>query len=172
MEKTNSESLAYLNAKTEKFNACANKSLPLSWHDLLNQMKIIESEIKEMRDAIELQNPVELIDGYVDSMVTLLGMRDMLANLQFDVCGAESTVADNNDTKFLSSFSDRSVLEYTVHQYQIQGITCRSVYNAQYDCYVFLDQNNKVRKPVGYKPVDLTPFIPKVLFGVPTNATT
>lgn len=172
MEKTNSESLAYLNAKTEKFNTCANKSVPKSWYDLLNQMKIIESEIKEMRNAIEVRDPVELLDGYVDSMVTLLGMRDMLANLQFDVRGAESTVADNNDSKFLAAFDHHSVMEHTVCKYKSEGITVHPVYNVQYDCYAFVDQNNKVKKPFGYEPVDLKPFIPATLFGVPANAAT
>jgi hypothetical protein len=172
MEKTNSESIAYLNAKTEKFNACANKSVPTSWHDLLNQMKIIESEIKEMRDAIEVRDPVELLDGYVDSMVTLLGMRDMLANLQFDVRGAESTVADNNDSKFLSGFTEPSVFEYTVQGYRKQGVEIKTMFNPEYHSYCFVDSNGKVRKPLDYKPVDLTPFIPSVLFGVPTNAAT
>jgi hypothetical protein len=173
-EKTKSESVSYLNAMTEKFNACANKSVPRSWDDIDNQMKIIESEIQEMRDAITARDATELLDGYVDGMVTLLGMRDMLANLGFDVQGAESTIADNNDTKFVEHDSDGfwDLLNATKYHYGSQGIEVTTVFNRYYNCYTFVDKNGKVRKPYNYKSVNLKSFIPATLFGVQTNATT
>jgi hypothetical protein len=174
MEKTESGTIAYLNEKTEKFNACANKSVPKSWQDLDNQMKIIESEIKEMRDAIDTRDAVELLDGYVDGMVTLLGMRDMLSNLNFDVQGAESAVADNNDTKFIRFFDDGfyDTVALTKIKYMKDGVTIETVHNPQHDVYAFVDEKGKVRKPVNYQNVNLKPYVPFKLFGENTNAAT
>jgi len=175
MEKTNSGSIAYLNEKTEKFNTCANKSVPKSWQDLDNQMKIIESEIKEMREAIDTRDAVELLDGYVDGMVTLLGMRDMLANLNFDVQGAESAVADNNDTKFIStSGGDQfwDTVAMTNIKYMTEGVPVNLQHNVQYNVYAFIDEKGKVRKPAGYENVNLKPYVPFKLFGENTNAAT
>jgi len=83
-------------------------------------------------------------------------------------------VADNNDSKFIENINWRHVdpITVTVNKYKDEGITVTPVYNAQYDCYAIVDQNNKVKKPFGYEPVDLVPFIPVTLFGVPTNAAT
>ena len=67
-------------------------------------------------------------------------------------------VASNNLTKMPF---DLETAIATVEYYKQQGIECKYEYNETYDRYVIRDQNNKVRKPLGYVSVDLSDCVPK-----------
>lgn len=79
--------------------------------------------------STETMNRVEALDAAVDIAVVALGQGISVGG---DIVGACDAVAENNLSKFPLVDGVRTVLK---------------------------DENGKVRKPPGYKPVDLTPFI-------------
>lgn len=150
----------------EKFNhiAGAQPSVKTLW----NKTLIALEEVEETLDAFGAWqnathcgfdvNNKELIDGGVDSVYTILALVKEFESLGYDFFGAFKTVCENNTTKFVKTATEA---EMSVRQYQSQGVECKSVYNEKYDCYSIVDSNNKVRKPLGYKSVELEQFLPK-----------
>ena len=91
-------------------------------------------------------------------------MGDALKKAGIDVVGAQEAVALNNELKYTTSH-ELAVDWYREHRNRGNIYT---IYDTEVDgviYYCLKDENNKVRKPVGHKPVDLTPFIPKHFIG-------
>jgi hypothetical protein len=139
------------------FNEIAGKSEDYSLEALKDQLKLIEEEVKELREALEANNPVETIDAVVDIQVVLSGMQQLLANAGIDVSLAGKLVTENNLSKFTP---DVDVAYATVKSYKEKGIDCFIHHHEVSDLYVVKDTSNKVRKPVGFKAVDLTETVP------------
>lgn len=140
---------------TCKFNEIANKDTPTDKENLLSQMKVIEEEVKELREGIEQGDPVKTLDGCVDALVTIFGMRQRLMNLGYDVIGAEFATADNNDTKFFTKERAGEVLKLTEAKL---GMKLELTYNEKHDMCAILDAAGKVRKPYYFVSNDLTEF--------------
>lgn len=156
----------------EKFNEIAGA--PHNYQTVLNKLKIVLEEVYETLDAVsivgtDLQgnaahelSPVidtkELLDGVVDIIYTVFALPKELEALGYDVFGALETVCENNNTKFVKTASE---VELSVRWYASQGVECKSVYNEKHDCYSIVDINQKVRKPLNYKSVELKEFLPK-----------
>lgn len=159
----------------EKFNEIAGA--PHNYQTVLNKLNIVLEEVYESLDSIvdedsmkptlklrttedgkELIDKKGLLDGVCDIIYTVFALPREMEALGYDVFGALDAVCVNNDSKFVKTATEA---EMSVRQYQSQGVECKSVYNEKYDCYSIVDSNNKVRKPLGYKSVELEQFLPK-----------
>ena len=131
-----------------------------------NKLKIVLEEVNEAIDAVTVNGELlrheidkkELLDGVCDILYTVFALPRELEALGYDMFGAFETVCENNSTKFVKTASEA---EMSVRHYQSKGIEWKSIYNEKYNCYSIVDGNNKVRKPIYYKSVELEQFLPK-----------
>lgn len=143
--------------KVLEFNTIAGKNTVPTKQDLLNQMKIIMEEVKETINDLEANDRVGVLDGYTDMMVTVVGFGQMLNNLNIPTNAALHETADNNLTKFPRINDNLTVLyANTARKYPQHKVGC-TVYE---DRAVFKNENNKVLKPEGYIPNDLSLHVP------------
>jgi len=149
--------LSHLYEQTDAFNTLAGNNNRLSKADLRAQMKYVLEEISELSDAIRDDDMEGIIDGLMDSYVTLSGLASRLKLLGYNLERAASLVGDNNLSKFPSS---EAVADMTITAFADQGIKCTKFYNEEFRRWAILDQNCKVRKPVGYTSVDLSACVP------------
>ena len=159
----------------EKFNEIAGAGH--NYQTVLNKLNIVLEEVYESLDSIvdedsikptlklrttedgkELIDKNGLLDGVCDILYTVFALPRELEALGYDMFGAFETVCENNSTKFVKTASEA---EMSVRHYQSKGIECKSIYNEKYNCYSIVDGNNKVRKPIDYKSVELEQFLPK-----------
>ena len=128
--------------------------------DLKNQYKVIHEEVLELGDALIHNNPVKVLDGVVDTLVTVLGMARQLEDLGFDVLGACQQVAFDNLMKYPLT---ESVAIDTQKFYLDKGIntTYQESITELGKRYVILDINKKVRKPYNFVGTDLTDYVPE-----------
>lgn len=128
--------------------------------DLKNQYKVVLEEVEELGDELEINNPVKVLDGVVDTLVTVLGMARQLEDLGFDVLGACQQVAFDNLMKYPLT---ESVAIDTQKFYLDKGIntTYQESITELGKRYVILDVNNKVRKPYNFIGTDLTDYVPE-----------
>ena len=158
---TESKAFEDLFRNTCIFNTCANSDVQFENIDLVNQFKYIDEEINELEEGIEKGDIVEQLDGAVDSIVTLVGYMQKIRNRYgIDLAKAFDLIAQNNLDKFPK---DIATAEATVKMYEAQGIGTYIQKNEQYDCYVIRDKKtDKVKKPIGFIPVNLADCFPKV----------
>ncbi len=125
---------------------------------LQNQAERIDEEVKETLKAIELYEPVEILDGTIDTLVTAFGL---LAKMQdiVDTVEAAKRVCENNMSKI---FTNHACAEDTVAHYAAQGVDCyissTTVDGVEYYAVRRLS-DNKIMKPKDYKPVDLSDLV-------------
>lgn len=136
------------------FNDMSGQSTEVSKQDLLNQLKLCSEELNEAVEGVETDNKEEILDGTVDLLFVAFGLMQKLHHAGYNVIGAMQTTADNNKTKFPTS---GNVVEETL--LSIPG--SRAIYNDHYNRWVILDENNKVRKPVGYVKNNLKQYLPR-----------
>jgi hypothetical protein len=145
---------------TKKFNHLAGKAVVTGYEELNNQLKLIEEELKETREALDKQNKEGILDGAIDVAVTLFGFMQILENMKFDVAGASEAVATNNLTKFPV---DENIAKQTVDKYKnFNAVDAHhhKVFYGYNTYYVIKNkETNKVLKPVGYESVNLKEFI-------------
>lgn len=145
----------------EVFNNIADKGQVNSKLDLLQQLNLIKEELQETIDAVEAEDYVATLDGYCDIMVTTAGFGQQLSNLGMNIVGALEAVAANNLTKFIPvGLEGFKLATLTQEEFQSKNIPVIIEQNNQFARYVIKDANNKIRKPLGYVSVDLTPFVP------------
>jgi hypothetical protein len=141
------------------FNEIADKHNKATLKDLTDQSNLIKEELKELIDrGIENNNPVEVLDGVIDVLVTSLGLLQQLESLGIDTMGALRATAENNLSKYPY---ESDVVISTIEMYADKGIKVTSTYNENYDCYVIKNENNKVCKPFGFVSNDVSVFIPE-----------
>ena len=132
--------------------------------DLYNQMKIVMSEVQEMESGIKEKDNVEILDGAVDSLVTVFGMLNLLSKNGYDVVTAMQRVAYNNLSKFTTSkeialetakklSESKPKLAFRVEERDGRPFGSEML-------YVVLDSNDKVCKPVNFVPVNLQDLVP------------
>lgn len=122
-----------------------------------NQLKLIKSELQELEDAIEQRSEIETIDGVMDVLVTTFGMYQMLEAAGAKMQLAETLVGNNNMTKFPRFLVDaeHSLNWYKENYPENEFRIVKSVDSTGANRYMILDENDKVRKPVGYTSVNL-----------------
>ena len=151
----NNEQSSYdLYSKTLRFNTLAGKLAHVTMQDVLNQEKRITEEYKEFIFSLQNGNAVGALDGLIDMLVTCHGALQQMQVLGCDVQGAMQTVAEDNISKFPTN---AGVAYKTRDYYAEQGINV-TVQQAD-GCFVIKDENQKVRKPFGYRPLDLSQFV-------------
>lgn len=133
----------------------------ITLEDIKNQYKVVLEEVKETGEAIEKNNPVKVLDGVVDSFVTLLGLAKQLEELGFDVLGACKQVALDNLLKFPT---EETIAKASVESLANKGVKARYVESevelVVSNVFVILDNNNKVRKSIDFKGTELSEYVP------------
>jgi len=149
--------------KCNDFNIISGKDKYPTETDIENQVKLIREETKELSEAHAYEEPeINLLQESVDLLVVTLGLIEMLRKKGYDVDGALLAVADCNLSKFTQS---GKVSLDSQQDYLSKGTTVKSQYNAEYDVWVLKDSNDKVRKPIDFKKVNLEEFKPKYSIG-------
>lgn len=143
-----------------KFNILAGKDKLVSLEDLKEQYNLIYEEVAELCEGLRCNDPVEVLDAVVDIYVVLDGLKQKLENLGFDIPEASYRVAGNNLTKFPIS---KENAEETKQMYLDKEINVIVEYNQVFERWVVKDQQGKVRKPVGFKSVELDDLVPSEL---------
>lgn len=136
---------------TYSFNTIAGQLDDPDKGSIALQLDLIQEEYLEGVEAFDLEDKVGLLDSAIDMWVVVSGLLQKLDKLGFNVSEALTRVSENNLSKFIP-------LGQPVH-YE-KGII--SEYNDKYEVVVLKDLTGKVRKPVNYKPVDLSDCVPSV----------
>lgn len=155
------DALENLYFATNTFNMIAGNDQKITDQDFEDQFKVVVEEMKEFQDGHTTKNLVETIDGIVDSFVVLFGyMQKMQNRYGIDFAKAMDLIAENNLSKYPT---EEQVAIDTVQMYQEKGLETYYTYNAESACYVIRDsKTNKIKKPIGFKDVDLSDCFPKV----------
>lgn len=135
------------------FNTIAGNLSNVTVESVDDQNSFVFEEVTEMIDGVEQENPTELLDGAVDSFVTVVGQLQKLEAAGFNVQEALSRVCANNLSKFpLATESVQYDESFTLSL------------NIEYGRYVIKDENSKIRKPSNFVPVDLSDLVNKDFF--------
>lgn len=142
---------------TDKFNRIAGTYDDLSWDSFTNQMLIIKEEFNEFIEGHCSEDLVEIVDGIVDSYITLFGyQRKLEEKYGINFSAIMKKIAENNLSKFLPGDNSALVSE-TLTSYLDKGQHVISEYNSEYDTFVIRDAvTKKVKKPINFVPVDIT----------------
>lgn len=121
-------------------------------------MKIFKEECFETIEAAKNGDSIELLDGVCDVFVTLSGLMQVMEHLGFNVEKALGWVCDNNLEKFPmapESGPDQATM------LKLQPEKTIATYYAPANCYVYKDKDGKVKKPIGFTPVELQDLVPE-----------
>jgi hypothetical protein len=130
------------------------------WRALENQSKLMVEESKEGLEASQYNDKIESIDALADEFFVWAWKARILEQSGFDVEGAIQAVIDNNSKKVFNSFYESvEAKEKLEEHYDEEFFIETSVYNGV-PFYTIRDQNNKIRKPVDFVPVNLEEFLP------------
>lgn len=131
--------------------------------DLKNQFKLIQEEVRELQEGLEDNDPVEILDGALDVLVVTVGFLQQLQELGVNVHQSAIETGRNNLSKFPVAPIDETVATCTQMHYDLNfpELDVKRFQHGNY--YVFKDKNDKVRKPAGFTPNDLSSFIPEGL---------
>lgn len=149
------------------FNELAGKDQDYTYGAIASQVALIKEEAKELQEALDNNDPVELLDAVCDLYVVLNGLTQKLLNAGFDVAEAMQAVDDNNFSKFPATTTE--VQQSKKWYKETKGVDVIIERNQKYGVYVLKDSNGKVRKPSSFKDVELTDFVPDQIrmFGFP-----
>jgi NTP pyrophosphatase (non-canonical NTP hydrolase) len=141
-----------------EFNSLAGNFDNITYEKLIAQAKFNLEEAQELYDAlVNKEGVAHILKEAGDNGVTLVGFFGMLERLGFDVKGAWNAVNENNMSKFTKCFVDA---KYSQHFYE-ETTPVKIEYNEQHDVWILRDNNGKIRKPLSYRPVDVSKFCPK-----------
>lgn len=141
------------------FNQVAGKSNTASKKELLELVRLIEEEVKELREAVEQSDATGIVTETVDTAVTLFGFIQNIQNLGFDFFGAAEAVTSANFAKFTPN---RDTAEQTVIQLKKDNPdrNFRFIFDTATHLFVILDDANKVRKPISWRKADTSIYAP------------
>ena len=145
---------------TYKFNEIAGKLDNVTLHDCYKQLQLVQEELEETFHAYQVKDYEGLLDGAADLSVVVNGLVMMLDKLGFNVQDALIATAENNLSKFLDG-KETTRANASVKALAEQGVTTYLSYNPQYNVFVLKDENNKIRKPVGFVSNSLIRFVAK-----------
>jgi len=137
-----------------KFNDIAGQLIEPNKDSIALQLDLIQEEYLETVDAFDNEDRVEVLDGAIDMWVVVSGLLQKLEAMGYNVEEALKRVTDNNLSKFPSTANNAENSwngDYTPH------------FNKKHQVLVLKDKNGKVRKPDGYKPVNLSDLVPVVI---------
>lgn len=142
------------------FNEVSGQATKCSEEDLLNQYDLMEEEMRETKDGFNKGNPVEVLDGVIDTLYVTLGLLQKLKNLGVDTDGALEQVAEDNLSKFVGC---EILLEESLDMYKKQGKKVLASYNEEHEVWVLKNTTDKVCKPSNFKSTNLSKYVPDVL---------
>ena len=143
---------------TNEFNSIAGNDTKLTKQDYESQYKVLLEEVYEIKEALDTDNIVELVDGVIDALVVISGFVQKLENQGINMSKAMELIAENNLSKYTMN---AYVADMSVADYKNKGIEVVSEFNKEYCVYVLRDTNGKVRKPINFKSVDISDCIPE-----------
>lgn len=148
---------------TRKFNDISGANKELSLKAMREQFLYIDEEVNEIKEALDNNDLVELLDGTIDTIITAFGLLQKLENLGVDVGQAGIDTAHNNLSKFPNA---PAVAHQTVEKVGIEkGIEAVATFNEEHGVYVIRNkENGKVLKCVGYIPNDLGKYITESVY--------
>lgn len=150
-----------LYSDTYAFNSISGSIQETSQKSFGDQLSFIEEEFEELQEGHADFDKVESLDACVDILVTVMGyMQKMQYTYGADVAKAMDLIAENNLSKYPPT---KELAEQTVKMYADKGVATHYTYNEDYQVYVIRDSiTGKVKKPIGFKPVDLSVCFPKL----------
>ena len=119
--------------------------------DLYNSLAF--EELSESITALEENNPVEILDGAIDEFYIVCGKLAILDKMGYNVEEGIRRVCENN----LSKFPEIGFTQEYVPDNHSQ------TFNKKHKVYVLKNENGKVKKPHGFKPVSLSDLVPVVV---------
>jgi hypothetical protein len=138
------------------FNDISGSASACTKKDIGNQIALMQEEVQETYDAYVKGDLVETLDGCIDTLYVTLGLLQKLNNLGIDTEGAMQQVALDNLQKFPTC---EIVAKETVKMYSEKGIEVISKYDILHNAYVIKDMNDKVKKPLGFIPTNLSQYV-------------
>lgn len=128
---------------------------------LKGQHPFVEEEVRETSEALLKDDVVEVLDGCIDTLVTVFGELQRLEQAGVDVSGGMLNTGQNN----LSKFCTKEVAENSIKWYkENKRETVRMELTGSPDEYVLLrESDGKIMKPLGFIRNDLSEFVPKAL---------
>ncbi len=135
-----------------EFNTMAGFLTDVSSESLLAQARNVKEEANELFDAINNNDPPEnVLKEMCDTLVTSFGMLAALTKKGFDTDKAFKLVNENNMSKFCDTPMNAY---YTSAGYNATEGVNTAVKPLVGGLYGVFDENGKLRKPIGYEPVD------------------
>lgn len=139
------------------FNILASKSKVIYGHELKDQADRILEEVKELKEAVDENDPAGMLDGLIDILVTSYGFKQLLESQGYQVEKGSNKVAMNNLSKFV--FTEEAA-DSTIEHYKQKGTDCYKKKSKSGMIAILRKSDNKVMKPLGYGSVDLTDCLP------------
>ena len=125
--------------------------------NLVSQFKVLESEVKELKEGLDNKDYVEILDGAIDITVVIFGFIQILEKMNFDVEKAMERVAVNNLSKFVRDIQDAIKSR---DKYMREGKSVHIEYDSIHNLYGLKNDAGKIRKPHNFVPVELSDFVP------------
>lgn len=131
------------------------------WDQIHTQASLVLEEARELMEAVENRNMVEVLDAVVDLWVVREYMDDLLEACSINCRGAKEEIMKNNMSKALDDIREA---EDTVEWYSSMSIGTyielvklpnEKRYIVKRDC------DNKVMKPIGHKAPEISQFVPE-----------
>lgn len=131
------------------------------WRAVENQSKLMVEESNEGLAAAKVNDATESLDALCDELFVLAWRIEQHAKRGFDVLGALQAVIDNNSKKVFNSFFDAVEQKELLEAKLDVELFIETSVHSDLPFYTIRDSSNKIRKPVGFVPVDLTDYLPK-----------
>jgi hypothetical protein len=148
---TKSIGRAYHSVK--EFNDAAENFKNVDYDSINNQISFVFEELCETITAFESGDTVGLVDGCIDTTITILGLVQKLEAAGYNMAESFKRINENNMSKYIPKGKP---LVYP------KGLT--AYYNKKYNVYVLKDESGKIMKPTGFKSVDLSDCVPANFF--------
>lgn len=147
----------------ELFNEIAdNKPYDYYLQGVDTQLPVILEEVLELDAALEKVDDVEILDGGVDSFVTIVGLIQKMEKGGFNFVDALLNVCYNNLSKYTST--EVEALERISEYKKQKENTPVELFKHDREASVWYGMRNsvtgKILKPVDHPKPDLTPYVP------------
>lgn len=165
MEYTNN----YLNQFSDdvyQFNEIAGNNTKTTIQDFKAQQKCLIEEVNEISEGLDKGDLEEVLDGVIDTLYVAIGMLHKLEELGVNANEAMKRISENNLSKF-PAFS-AEISDKTFEMYNLLGIpinVSNKIVGLSHDeVMVVRDNNQKIRKPHGFKSVTLSDLVEGIEF--------
>ena len=146
--------LVYLFENSLRACEIAGQDQEIDKKAMQQQLGYIQSEVQEIADALQEDDLVEVLDGCVDTLVTVFGMLQKLQGHGAWLEKAFVKTADNNLSKFPES--EEVALQSQQFYRETKNKETKIQYNPEYKRYVIRDMQGKYLKPKGFVENDLS----------------